>query len=71
MIGHAADALGVRIQSIDDSAEIGVEFVPPLFGEDRFAVFRREDQMVMEGGVGGGHDGQWLAPLPGCGIRGD
>ena len=71
MIRHAADALGVCIQSIDDPAKIGMEFVPPFSGEERFAVFRGEDEMVMEGGMGGGHGGPWLAPLPGCGIRGD
>ena len=71
VIRHAADSLGVCVQAIDDAAKIGVEFVPPFLVEDGFAVFRREDEMVMQAGMGGGHAETGLAPLPGCGVRGD
>ena len=66
MIRHAANAMRESIESFDDSAEIGVEFGAPWGGDHRFPVLGGEYQEVMERGVGGGHDGQWLAPLPGC-----
>ena len=55
VIRHSTDSLGMGVQAIDDTAQIGVEFVPPFLGKSRFAAFCREDEMVMEAGVGGGH----------------
>ena len=55
MILHTADSFGMRVQSIGDASEIGMEFVPPFPGQNGFAVFRREDEMIMQAGMGGGH----------------
>ena len=69
VIRNTTDALWLCVEAFDDSAEIGMEFGTPRGRDDRFPIFRREYQVVMERGVGGGHDGQWLAPLPGMRVK--
>ena len=70
MIRHTTDSMRESIETFGDPAEVGVKFGAPRGGDHRFPVFRREDEVVMKGGVGRGHDVRWLAPLPGGGIRG-
>jgi len=70
VIRDATDSMRECVETFDDPAKVGMEFVAPGRGNDRFAILRRKDQMVMKAGMGGGHGGRWLAPLPGCGLRG-
>jgi hypothetical protein len=71
MVRDATDALSMSVEALDDATEVGMEFVPPRGCDRGFAVFGRENQMVMETGVRGGHAQLFLAPLPGCGCFGD
>jgi len=67
VIGDATDSFGLPIETFDNAAEIRMEFLPPFFCEDGLAVFGRKNEMVMEAGVGGGHDQQREdGTLPGC-----
>ncbi len=66
VIRHAANSLRMRVQPIDDASEIGMKLVPPFLGKNRLAVFRGEDEMVVQAGMSGRHGRRWLAPLPGC-----
>ena len=52
VISHAADGLGNCTRGSGHAAEIGVEAVATFFRDPGFAIFRREDDMEMEGKVG-------------------
>src|SRR5690606_17831064 len=68
VIRDSTDSLRQRIESLHHSAEIGMEFGSPGCADGRLPVLRREDQVIMKTGVGRGHGGRWLAPLPGYGF---
>ena len=69
VIRDTTDSLRKCVETFDDAAEVGMEFVAPGRGNHRFAVLRRKDQMVMKAGMGRRHGECWLAPLPGCCFR--
>lgn len=71
VIRNTTDSLWLGVEAFDESSEVGVEFGTPGGRDHRFPIFRREDDVVMKGSVGRRHDARWLAPLPGCGFRGD
>lgn len=52
VISHAADGLGNGTRGSGHAAKIGVEAVAAFFRDPGFAVFRREDDVEMEGKVG-------------------
>ncbi len=52
MIRHSTHSLGMRVQTIYDATEVRMEFVQLFLGEGGFAAFRREDEMVMQAGMG-------------------
>ena len=70
VIRNTTYALWLCVEAFDDSPEIGMEFGTPRSRDDGFPIFCCEDEVVMKGGVGRGHDERLLAPLPGCGFRG-
>jgi hypothetical protein len=43
VIRHPADAFGMAAESIDDAAQIRMQFVAPLLRDKSFALLGRED----------------------------
>jgi hypothetical protein len=66
MIGHSSNALWRSVHTTNSPAEVFVKALPPLRGNDGFAVLGGENNMIEQAGVGRGHGGDLLAPLPGC-----
>lgn len=55
MVCDTADALGDASEAPDRAAEVFVEIVAQVIGDQGGAMFRGEDQMIVEACVGGRH----------------
>ncbi len=55
MVGNTADALGDASESADGAAQVFVEIVAQVIGDQGGAMFRGEDQVIAEACVSGGH----------------
>jgi hypothetical protein len=80
MIIGSTNRLGDSVDVLDDAAEVGVQSIAPGGTDDGLAIFRAENQMVMEGAMGRWHGlasmpewpnlcGKSQPPLPGRGER--
>lgn len=56
VVGDTTDGLGNSVEIADDAAEVGVEVFPPGCGDEGGAVFRAEDDVIVEGEMGGWND---------------
>ena len=60
VIVHAADGEGFCAELAEAAAEVGMEAFLPFGEDERFAVFRGEDEVGVERGVGGTHDAGFI-----------
>jgi hypothetical protein len=67
MIGDTPDPLRNSIESKNDASQILVESRLHQNGNRGFPMPGGKHEVIEQAGVGGGHGGDLLAPLPGCG----
>ena len=68
VIGNAAHRRGHAVEGADESAEVGVETVAPRGEDGGGLVLRAENEVVLEGEMGGGHAGIFRHPCRGASV---